>query len=291
MTELEPALKLGLMSDLHLAARQSTDGYFHNPQLLRSSRGLFETGLTSLRGEADALLILGDLSDRARLLDYRYMFRTLADHGAPTFLVHGNHDLPVNLNHERDSALTHAASRQATPTLTRLLGTATRVGPFALEAYPLTKVSEGYSLELPSEEIESPRDLRILASHFPLISAVETCASLNWPYPGDLVNRQDALESLYEREGPVIVVSGHLHLRGHQISRNVLQLHMAALIEPPHDTDLLTVTAREGGNIEVWRRSNPLMTIDEASSPLLDPTQTCFRWDGRRWTRANLHNN
>jgi hypothetical protein len=91
--------------------------------------------------------------------------------------------------------------------------------------------------------------------------------------------------------GPVVVLAGHLHVRGHAISGNVLQLSQAALAESPHDAALITVELRED-RIDITRQchslGHSLATVEGAVPAVLDPARIAFSWDGTAWRDVDM---
>jgi hypothetical protein len=79
-------------------------------------------------------------------------------------------------------------------------------------------------------------------------------------------------------DGPVVVLSGHLHLRGVTHEQHVLQLSFAALVEAPYELARVDIESNDGGltvNYECASARPP----DAEKLPILDPP--AGRWHFR----------
>jgi predicted phosphodiesterase len=130
--------------------------------------------------------------------------------------------------------------------------------------------------------LSAPGRPLIWASHFPVVSLRRKIEACGWAYAGDLANRRDALAVLRGLARPVVVLSGHLHVRSHAVSGNVLQLGQAALAESPHDASVITLTQGSDG-LTVVRRCHCVAKLENCLESAIDPPLTAFVWDGRRW--------
>jgi hypothetical protein len=82
----------------------------------------------------------------------------------------------------------------------------------------------------------------------------------------------------------VVVLSGHLHLRGVTTEANVLQLVFAALVEPPYEVAVVDIDTDE---MAVAYRCVSVAEPDADRLPVLDPAAGRWSWerDAGRWTR------
>lgn len=72
------AVRLGVLSDLHLDDPGAPDTRWHNPVRRGLSRHLLTRAVELLsRWRVDALVVLGDLSDRGRAEDYAFLARAV----------------------------------------------------------------------------------------------------------------------------------------------------------------------------------------------------------------------
>ena len=149
-------------------------------------------------------------------------------------------------------------------------------------AFEVVRVNEREGLwfgEL--EDLTTPADagLRVLVSHFPMISLASHFAARGWKYPRDLANLGGASMSVSGSLGPTLVLSGHLHRADAHHEANVLQLSAPPMVEPPFCATLIEVTLRPP-LVEVRRWVIP---TDERSVP--DPEhgiwEACRGWDVR----------
>jgi hypothetical protein len=116
-------------------------------------------------------------------------------------------------------------------------------------------------------------ELRVLASHFPVLSEATRVAAAGLPYAGDLVNRPE-LEAALRAAPPTVVLCGHIHARCSRADGAVLQLMVGAMIEPPFDATIVEIdgtsvrrTARRLGDVPV---TDPVFSADEERWQLLD---------------------
>jgi hypothetical protein len=91
--------------------------------------------------------------------------------------------------------------------------------------------------------------------------------------------------ALLPADGPVVALSGHLHLRGVTHDGDVLQMVFAALIEPPYEFARVEIES-DNGSMSVdyccWSARVP----DAAKLPVLDPDQGKWRWTtGQGWSQ------
>ncbi|MTD54279.1 metallophosphoesterase family protein [Amycolatopsis pithecellobii] len=264
--------RLGVLTDCHLAAPGTPDARFNNPVLLSQSRKLLTDALSWLTGQVDALVLLGDLAQSATPDDYDYLFAQMAATKLPIYLVPGNHDFPPDSPHPA-AALRSPSNGALVPPPTGIsFGTAT------LTSGDLTAEPEGFRL-LVDGNLPASTPL-VWLSHFPVLSLESTVHDQNLRYAGDLLNRAEVERTLQERRGPVVALTGHLHVRGHAIANSVLQLNMGPLVESPHDASVVTIDVH-GNQITVDRATHRLADGDNAT--IFDPEHTTFDWDGTSW--------
>ena len=98
-------------------------------------------------------------------------------------------------------------------------------------------------------------------------------------YAGDLTNR-GALARGISRNGPVVVLSGHIHARERLADGTVLQLSAGALIEPPHEIAIIDV---EPGRVR--RRISLLGPRVTPRDPVLAPADEAWAFADGSWQR------
>jgi 3',5'-cyclic AMP phosphodiesterase CpdA len=81
----------------------------------------------------------------------------------------------------------------------------------------------------------------VVVSHFPLVAYADRLAAAGLPWPGELADREVALELLVATRIPTVVLSGHAHVRDATNHDNVLQICVPALIERPHEAAVVDV--------------------------------------------------
>jgi predicted MPP superfamily phosphohydrolase len=249
-------LRLGVLTDLHVAEPGTPDQTWINTLPLGRSRDLLRAALDRLANlDVDALLLLGDLTQDGTEAQFAIVQAELAGFPAPWWSVLGNHDLaqdgstgPVD-EHLR---CVHLAS-----------GSLTR--------------AEGAFREASSPDlIRWPDGPALWLTHFPLVDLRPDLAAVGLPHAGDLTNRAEALSALLARPGPTIALAGHLHVRAATSAGPLLHLSHAALIEPPHELTVLEVHPAEVG-VRVERTAYAL-TPDAPPdrSPALAPARQAW---------------
>ena len=104
--------------------------------------------------------------------------------------------------------------------------------------------------------------LTVVLTHFPLFEMKPLLADAELKHAGDLVNREPALEAVEAIAGPVLIVNGHLHVHATIVDGRMLQLSVAALVEPPHDATVLTIAFDTAGAATVTRQAAGLVDDD-----------------------------
>ncbi|MDR2378569.1 MAG: metallophosphoesterase [Bifidobacteriaceae bacterium] len=295
MTDTGPArrpedvgLRLGVLSDIHLADPGAEPTAFNNPVRRGESEQFLRAALDWLTPRVDALVLLGDLADEPRAASYRRLARALAGAAQPVFALLGNHDLPNN-------------PAAPAPAFAALAGVAefpgrTRLGRHVLTSGPLARQGEAFRqfAALPAPPVSPDAappdgaDLLIWAAHFPALSLRAQISRCDWLYAGDLANRAEVAHTLAHWPGPVLALSGHLHVRAHAISGNTLQLVCGALAEAPCEAAVVEVApARRGLRVARWCRTfAPARRAEFELGATLDRQFSAFRWERGRWRTA-----
>jgi hypothetical protein len=129
---------------------------------------------------------------------------------------------------------------------------------------------------LPRPGLTARRPL-VFLTHFPALDMRSPVERSRLRYAGNLANRADIQQALHDYADPVVVLSGHLHVRSHAIAGNILQLGMAALAEHPSDATVITITSGDAV-LSVTRHSHSLAEDAERPAAALDPSRTSFTW-------------
>ncbi|MFE2038511.1 metallophosphoesterase family protein [Streptomyces scopuliridis] len=275
------SFKLGVLTDLHLAPPRSPSAEFNRPVERGRSRELLDAALQTMDSDIEALLVLGDFADRPVVDEYARAVQRFGMLDVPVYVIPGNHDVPRS--GEKDS-LSAALSgprhvqqlhAQGIPGLDAdlLAGGLVREG----EGFRMTRCDEALSRR-------TSRTLTLWATHFPVLSTADEIARRGWEYAGDAGNHDFVRASLTALETPVIALTGHLHIRSHAISSNILQLTHGALAEAPHDATTVTIE-RVADRITVRRTARPVaQTLTGPAAAVIDACDTTFVWDGSRWS-------
>lgn len=282
-------LRLGILSDLHLAMPGISDTRWHNDVRRGVSRELLNLAMQRFRSNAiDALALLGDLSDTADVRDYEYLLDVLDQTGIQAWLIEGNHDL------RRDTPKSPLSILAAPSDLPRNV---TIAGPVEFIHLPLRIASaplRRHDLPTSSYHMDvdtlTPTDgLLVWLSHFPILDLNALLDEAGLKHAGDLANRSAVAATLASTYEPVLALCGHLHVRAHTIESNILQLSIAALAEPPHEATIVDIDVidRSGRRLEIHlQRTDHSVTSYNQNLPLpiLDPARTEFLWDSNGWT-------
>lgn len=267
-------MKLGVLSDVHLPARPDERGAWHNPYDYAGLRVRVQRALRwfSLEG-IDGLVVLGDLAEHGDLDSLRAALALLhTGWRGPTVVVEGNHDCL-----ERDDQLERARARCRARLVPHVPAAET-----TLLGVQLRTRGAGHDGAWPP--ISGPGPV-VVASHFPVLSRRRALAARGLRYAGDLVNRGELERALLDGGGPVVVLSGHLHVRDAHHEGALLQLSMAAVVEPPFECAVVEVRG-ERDRVRVERRCRPLRAVAAPVAPILAPERAAWDWAGGEWRQV-----
>jgi hypothetical protein len=291
VTGSEQTVRLGVLTDLHLAAPGTPPSRFNNPVYRGQAHQLLADALQWLRPRCDALLLLGDLADVPSARDYRLLLDQLADTGLPAYTVLGNHDIAVPPSPAQAcdfAAVTAARSGQESPAPVPLGTCYLAGGSIALTSSPL-QPADGYEFTQTgaSRAVAAARPSRLLvwAAHPPVLSLRSAIEERGWNYAGDVSNLDAVAAALGSYDGPLLALTGHLHVRSHAVKSNILQLGQGALAESPYEAAVVTISCHDGG-IDVTRRCHSVADLESGPPAVLDPPDMAFRWDGARWAQS-----
>jgi hypothetical protein len=293
VTGHETTLRIGVLTDLHLAAPGTPPSRFNNPVYRGHSYQLLGEALRWLGPRSDALLLLGDLADVPSARDYRMLLDELERTGLPVHAVLGNHDIaPVSGPAGATDFIAMTAGRAGAavaPLGTCYLGDQS----IALVSAPLECVDgQGFRHAGVGRALAAvaPSRLMIWAGHPPVLTLRSAVTRRGWTYAGDVLNI-DAVEAMLSAHGgPLLALTGHLHIRSHAMKSNILQLGQGALAESPYDAAVITIRCHDRG-IDVRRQCHcvaPAAGLGSGRPAVLDPADIAFRWDGAQWRRHAL---
>jgi hypothetical protein len=263
-------MRLGILTDLHLASTPHPPGRWHNPYDFEGLRGRLADALAVL-GErrVDALAVLGDLANDGDDSSLDEAVGMLAQGPAPALVVAGNHDC------ELAAGALEAAVARAGGGRVRAL-----VEPVAVAG----GTAAGLALRpLGDDEFAGRRadgaPPGVLLSHFPLVSREDALHRAGLKYAGDLANMAELAEPLTAGP-PLVALGGHLHARDAAARGAVLQLLFAALVEPPFECAVVEIT---GDPPQVVSESIPVAPSPPVPLPILRPAHGRWAYADGGW--------
>jgi 3',5'-cyclic AMP phosphodiesterase CpdA len=276
-------MRVGVLSDPHVALPGTPDRRWIDVVRLSRSRELFRAGLRELfRCRVDLIALLGDLTQSGDARQTHWLLDELEHSPVPVLLVEGNHDVGNGLGILTRLLAARSASqvRHADPVGHDMDGT-------RLAGGRLHGVGQDWvcALDAPPDPARWPvGSLTLWLSHHPVISLSDRLSGLGLPYAGDLRGREEVLTALRSHTGPVLALTGHLHVRAHATVGNVLQLDHAAVVEQPHDVSVLDIEQARG-TVVVTRRDLRVPGAPPPGAPasVLDPEVNTWRWQGSTW--------
>jgi hypothetical protein len=285
-------MQLGVIADPHLALERVEDASWHNPYRLADAHERLDVALAApLLDGADVIVVLGDLAHFGDRTSLRYVVESLAGSGRPAIALSGNHDVLTRGVRLEDEV--------------RALGPTHLIAPLAWTAdAPAVKAFEAAGAGLAVHEVVREADRRhqpfdvtgcrmvaansvtnvdVWLTHFPILSLETRCRDAQLLYAAHLDYLAPPPEVLPAASGPVVVLSGHLHLRGTTTDANVLQLVFAALVEPPYEVAAVDIDVG-GGSVSYQCAS--VREPDADRLPVLDPPTGRWFFDpaSARWS-------
>ena len=286
-------MRLGVIADPHLALERLEDTSWHNPFRLADAHERLDIALADpLLDGADVIVVLGDLAHFGDRTSVRYVVESLANCDRPAIALSGNHDVLTRGVRLEDEV--------------RALGAPNLVSPLAWTAEaPVAKVFEAAGAGLAVHEVVREADRRhqpfdvtgcrmvvadsdtnvdVWLTHFPILSFETRCRDADLLYSAHLDYLAPPPEVLPAASGPVVVLSGHLHLRGATTEANVLQLAFAALVEAPYEVAIVDIDVEAGS---VFYKCASVRAPDADRLPVLDPPTGRWFFDqpSGRWSR------
>jgi Calcineurin-like phosphoesterase len=261
-------VKLGLITDLHVAPVPHAPARWHNDYDFDGVCRRVQAALSALAGEGvDAVAALGDLTNAGDDDSLDTVLGILSASGMRTLVVPGNHDCEVAAD-----ALSRAVGR-ADGAVQTLSPSPQQIAGLPVAGVSLSRPPAGRGFGAASlPELDGGATL--VVSHFPVVSRRERVTEAGYKYAGDLVGLEDLTGHLVGERGPVIAVSGHLHVRDAVVCGRVLQIMVPAMIEPPYECAVLEVG---GDPLAVTYRAIAVEpTPPELEVPLLMPADG--RW-------------
>jgi hypothetical protein len=286
-------LRLGVIADPHLALERIEDAAWHNPYRLADAHERLDTALAHpLLDPVDVVAVLGDLAHFGDRTSVRYAVDAVANGDRPAILLSGNHDVltpGVRLEAEvRARGAAHVMSPLASvpdaPAVKAFVAagaglavhevtalTARGPQPFDVHGSRLADVDRSASFD-------------VWLTHFPLLSFEDRCREARLLYSAHLEQLAPPPAALPAGTGPVVVLSGHLHVRATTTEANVLQLAFAALVEAPYEVAVVELDTERAS---VAYRCASVLEPDAERIPVLDPAEGRWSFDTAtsRWLR------
>lgn len=257
------ALRLGVVSDLHYAPSPDPTLAFHNPFDVAGVLGRLRQALAWFaRERADAVVVLGDLAEAGDAASIAAVLEVIAAYwDGPVWVVAGNHDRLAD-----DAALDAAIASVGCDRIRALSATGHRLGGVRLAGL------DRRLLAWTAAAAAWGDDPLVLVSHHPLLSRAAAFTARGLRYAGDLPGNEALAGLLLARPALTVVINGHLHARDTYAHGAVVQLTVAALVEPPFGATIVELGAQgvgEWGEDRGWTvRRRALSLIGQAAARL-----------------------
>lgn len=275
----QPQVRLGVISEVHVVPPGTPPGHWHNPFLFDQAGELFAAAVERCQDlGVDAIAILGDLTHFADPGSFAVVRRVLEGVDRPVYVLPGNHDLDTS---ERPLAAVQSALDL--PAVTFAPDDLMLTPDIALSLTSLEPAEPKRYAAVRSRRSSADARLTVVLTHFPAFAMKEMLSAADLKHAGDLANRDAFLERIQGIAGPLLILNGHLHVHATIADGRLLQLSVAALIEPPHDVTLVELGFDAAGHPWVGRRATGLVETPDVTLPVLSPRQECWRFDGDRW--------
>jgi len=276
-------LRLGVVADPHLSLRGG-EASWHNPYRLADAHERLDAALSDERlADVDAFVLLGDLAHFGDRPSVRRCIESVDKTrlGRPAVLISGNHDVIEKDVHLDDELREFATAFDASAVFASA-GFGLRVQDVVAES---ERSAQPFDVRARTVLEDGPNG-HVVLTHFPVLSLEERARDAQLLYAGHLSQLSPTPPSLPE-EGPVLVLSGHQHLRGITHDSDVLQIVFAALVEPPYEFARVEIESDNGRmsvDYSCWSARVP----DAPKLPVLDPDQGTWQWTtGSGWSQPS----
>jgi len=273
------SFRVGVLSDLHAEPDPPWTRSWINSYEPRHLAARIDQAIEHFReATVELVLLLGDITERADADTLARVFDQVASLSVPIAAVGGNHDCGPGAD-----LFTTVAQQSSIllPALESFTRDGVEVDGVAIER----TIPGGPLFRTASAPPDRGRDLRMLASHFPILSEAKRLASAGLHCPGGLLDRREVADRLARGGAPVVVCSGHLHTRCSIARAPLLQLSFGSMIEPPFDCAVVEIFP--GARPRVERRSRrlgPLASID----PVFVGERELWEWRDDSWHPVEL---
>jgi len=270
-------VRLGVVSDSHLSPPGTPPGVWHNELDYDRAEERLELALDFLRGRGvEAIAMLGDLTNFGDEASIDRAVSVLAAAGVPVLVVPGNHDCELGIAEFRAHV-----DRLGAPDVT-MIASARKVGGLRFVGLTDLTFDDDGRLLIPDMESGGRGDEPVVVlSHFPLLDRRAATEAAGWKYAGGFRDL-GAARRLLDRDGPAIVLHGHLHVRDAAMDGKVLQITCASLIEPPHEASIVEIVpSQDGLQVSV---EHVAVAESDVPLPVLTGTHATWTFDGAGWT-------
>jgi predicted phosphodiesterase len=275
-------VQFGIISEIHAAPPGTPPVSWHNLFPPDFAAGLLQPAVDRLAiKNLDYLVLLGDLTHFADSESLDEVLSVAKGANLPLLVAPGNHDVSKEgggLNRFQRQLLGHQSLTAAPARMALDAGV-----EVMLLAIDYAAASGGYRSSGPHGIRAQESGLLVLFSHFPILPLADRLERAGFAHAGDLLDRAELVETLMQREGPIVVIHGHLHVHDATTERNVLHLSSGALIEPPHDVSVLSVAIDSSGQVLVRRDAESVAHYESGRVPVLSPRTGSWTFDGTRW--------
>jgi hypothetical protein len=285
-------VRLGVIADPHLALERVEDAGWHNPYRLADAHERLDVALAHpLLDGVDVIAVLGDLAHFGDRTSVRYVVDAVANGGRPAVLLSGNHDVLTPGVRLEDEVRARAASHVLSPLASTPDAPAVKAFLAAGAGLAVHEVTAMTDRRAQPFDVDGRRlahadpatNVDVWLTHFPLLTLEARCRNAKLLYSAHLDYLAPPPPVVPTSAGPVVVLSGHLHLRAITHEANVLQLAFAALVEAPYEIAVVDIDV-EGASVSY--RCESVRPPDAERLPVLDPPAGRWSFDAAsgRWS-------
>lgn len=262
------SLKIGVLTDVHLAPPGSPAREWFNAYPFDRAETMLAAALTLFTERSvDAVAVLGDLAMFGDDASLDLGLSRSASTNLPVLFVPGNHD-----GEGWSQAVARNLSRREKP-------------PWpSFELVTKIEVDEEPEVWRASGIDHLGEDPLVILSHFPIVNVEAHLADAGLKYAGD-PEWDDSILGIHDCRRPVLVLSGHVHVRYEMTSGTVLQLGLAALIEPPHAAAVIEIREAVAGDLEVELEHFEVADYRVDVVPVISPSESTWRYQAGAWSR------
>jgi len=289
-------MRLGVIADPHLSVTRDEPASWHNPYRLADAHERLDTAFRhALLDDVDAIALLGDIAHFGDRPSMRAAVEIAAAAGddRPVIILSGNHDVLEAGVRLEDEVAAAAHPNVVSPCAWPQGSTATKpfeAADLALHVHEVMAVTDRATEPFDvsgSTKLDGGRG-DVLLTHFPVLSFERAARAAGLLYSGHLAQLAPPAPPVLSDspDRPVVVMSGHLHLRGVTAGGPVLQIAFAALVEAPYELARVDIDWA-GDDLVVHYRCVSVHPPDATTLPVLASANGAWRWGSQRgWSSA-----